>query len=502
MAGGFFNEVRPLSWWKSISLRVRIFVIIGALVFITVSGGAVMIWYTYQMDDLFSDVIGADVAGLENAEELTVDLLKQKGFLSYYFITGDEAWLMQLEDSRREFRDSLARVKNQVCCGREREILDRVEEEYQAYVKSKDRVIALYKEGRREEGLALHEQVRAHFSEILALGDEFKNLHQDRIRQSLKESRARARRYRLISALAMSVALLMGGLLGFILLAQVLDPIRRLAQGPDADQARPRGRDEVSDLSNRVYGLIEDADHTRSELERSRERLFLSEKMAVVGKLAADMAHSIRNPMTSIKMRLFSLERSLEMSANQKEDFEVVAEEMRRLDNIVRNFLEFSRPPKLKKQRVDLTELLDMTLQLLQHRLERSDVKIERYRSALPEIEADPELLKEVMINLIVNACEAMKDGGALEVSEEQAVAEGIGKAVMIKIGDTGPGIPEPLQEKIFDPFFSTKEDGTGLGLSIVKRIIEEHGGSLMLRSREGKGTTFIITLPEMEDGK
>jgi signal transduction histidine kinase len=201
--------------------------------------------------------------------------------------------------------------------------------------------------------------------------------------------------------------------------------------------------------------------------------------------------------MTSINMRLFSLKRSLELTDFQQEDFEVVSEEMRRLDNIVSNFLEFSRPHKLKKQPINISEVIDKTLDLLCHRLELHSVGIIRKQSEeLPTIEADSELLKEVFVNLMVNACEAMEDGGEIVISEEEALAENIGRAVVVKVQDNGPGMSEEVRRKVLEPFETTKADGTGLGLFIAVRIIEEHGGTLELRSKEGQGTTFVLTFP------
>ncbi|UCG12610.1 MAG: histidine kinase, partial [Deltaproteobacteria bacterium] len=118
----------------------------------------------------------------------------------------------------------------------------------------------------------------------------------------------------------------------------------------------------------------------------------------------------------------------------------------------------------------------------------------------LPQIEADPEQLKEALINLLVNACEAVGEGGSIVIREEEGVAEPLGQVVVIRVSDNGPGIPESLQDKLFQPFFSTKEEGTGLGLSIAFRIVEEHGGWLSLKSREGGGATFVITLPSKEE--
>jgi signal transduction histidine kinase len=195
-------------------------------------------------------------------------------------------------------------------------------------------------------------------------------------------------------------------------------------------------------------------------------------------------------------MRLFSLDRTLALSETQRDDFKVISEEIDQIDTIVQNFLEFSRPPKLKMQQVSPSEVVDLVVQLLRHRLASNDVTIsvERLRP-LPEIQADPEQLKEVLVNLVVNACEAMSAGGAIRITEELQHIDARQQAV-IRVQDQGPGVPETLKERIFQPFFTTKEEGTGLGLSIAARIIAEHGGWLSLDSREGRGTTFTISLP------
>ena len=125
-------------------------------------------------------------------------------------------------------------------------------------------------------------------------------------------------------------------------------------------------------------------------------------------------------------------------------------------------------------------------------------VKIERTHP-LPEIDADPEQLKEVFVNLVVNACEAMERGGSIVIQEEVAQNHSGGVMAVIRVSDNGPGIDESIREKVFQPFFTTKEEGTGLGMSIVARIVEEHGGAIDIESNQDGGATFIITLPVKE---
>ncbi len=491
----------PVKLWDSIGLRTRILFTLGALVLITVGGGLVMIWYTYRMESLLTSVIRTNVASLQTAKGLETALLNQRGYVSYYILEADPDWLKELGKYRQAFNERLREARAIDQTKDSTETLDRIESEYTKYITSKDRVIELYKSGQREAGAKLHREVRDQFFVVLKLCEEYNDLHNKRLNAAWERSRAQARGLRIVSAAGISAAVLIGALLSFVLVNQILDPIRRLAREADRAGASTPSGDDVATLKHSVRGLIENVDHTQMELQRRQEQLLQSEKMATVGKLAAEVAHSIRNPMTSINMRLFSLERTLDLSATQKEDFEVISEEMRQLDNIIRNFLEFSRPPKLKLQKTNVSDVVDMALQLLEKRLERNGVKVERNRrESLPSIQADPELLKEVLVNLIVNACEAMKDGGRLLIAEEDVVAEHMGRAVLVRLSDTGPGIPEAIRERVMEPFYSTKEEGTGLGLAIAVRILQEHGGRLDLRSEEGKGATFTVTLPVGEE--
>ena len=487
--------------WKQISLRARIMLLLVALVATSMVGGMVALWHTHQMDHLFASVIDTGVIGLEAAGELETSLTRQKGLTTYFFLDGDPEWLTQLNQLDQAFNTWLKKARSLAEASRELEILNEIESNYLHYSFARDKVIELYKKGEREAGAKRHWEVRQQFFAIRDLCEQYKGIHQEKINQARILTRAEARVINRMALIAIPCVLIMGILLAYVLLNQVLKPIRQLAAGVPGHDIGMRLPDEVKALRTRVDSLIDHVDQTQTQLEESREHLLQAEKLAMVGKLAAGVAHTIRNPLTSVNMRLFSLERTLELSPTQQEDFEVISEEIGRLDTIVQNFLEFSRPPKLKMQRISPSDVVDMSLQLLRHRLEsyRVGVEVERQRR-LPQIEADPEQLKEALINLLVNACEAVGEGGSIVIREEEGVAEPLGQVVVIRVSDNGPGIPESIQEKLFQPFFSTKEEGTGLGLSIAFRIVEEHGGWLSLKSREGGGATFVITLPSKEE--
>jgi signal transduction histidine kinase len=485
--------------WQKISLRTRIYLILIVLASITIVGGLVMIWYTYRMENLLTLVTEKDLAAFETAEALEKALINQKGFVSYYFIEGDPEWLKRLGEYRQLFKDRLDDALQTAVDARERNTLDQIRAEYTRYITTKDRVIDYYQRGEREAGATLHRQVRDTFFTVLQLCEKYRDIHKEKILKARSESASQALKLRIIAASAVVVSILLALLLAFVLGYQILRPVRRLTAEADRKGDMPVAGDEVKALSTTVRGLIQNVDETQSELQKSRESLLQVEKMALVGKLAAGMAHSIRNPFTSVKMRLFSLSRSLELSGTQKEDFEVISDEIRHIDTIVQNFLEFSRPPKLKMQSISPSAVVDQTLQLLEHRLKSYDVSVMIQREQpLPEIDADPEQLKEVLVNLVVNACEAIEKGGTIVIHEDKTNTPFEGSVAVIRVSDDGPGIDEAIREKVFEPFFTTKEEGTGLGLSIVARIIEEHGGSVAVESIEGQGATFIISLPIM----
>jgi signal transduction histidine kinase len=469
-------------------------------VVITIIGALIMVGYTYRMEELLTQIIDKYMAGLQTAQSMETALVNQKGFASYYLLDGNPKWLIQMVEYRHIFEDKLKKTQRLATTTEEKRVLSLLESEYAKYITTKDQVVDYYKSGDREKGLKLHEEVRDNFFEILKLCENGKELFSDKAQKAKIKSLNQARKLRIIAGTAVLMILFLGIILTFYLLHDILDPIRRLALETDRHDGTQNQGDEVKTLSRHVRDLKKTYNETQSELEKSREHLLQSEKYALVGKLAAGTSHSIRNPLTSVKMRLFSLSRSLNLDSDQKEDFDVISKEINHIDTIVQNFLEFSRPPRLKLQSVSPSDVVDQAIQLLQHRLESYEVfiKIQR-KESLPFVQLDPEQLKEVLINIIINACEAMGQGGSIVIYEETIIEQEKFRSAVVRISDNGPGIPDAIQSKIMEPFFTTKEEGTGLGLSIANRIVQEHGGRLDIQSTEGNGSTFIISMPVEE---
>jgi signal transduction histidine kinase len=237
----------------------------------------------------------------------------------------------------------------------------------------------------------------------------------------------------------------------------------------------------------------------RDNLQRSQIIIERQEKLSSLGVLAAGVAHEIRNPLTSIKVRLFTQQQLLEKGSEAFEDNVFLTDEISRLEKIVKDFLAFARPTEPEFSRMPAPQPMRELLPLLQPLFRKAGVRIKEEFLAEPLIRADAAQLKQVLINLAKNAAEAMPEGGVVTL-RARAERRGRGpravQVAVLEVSDTGPGIPPDVQKRLFDPFFTTKASGTGLGLSIAARIIEKHGGSLEYSTAPAQGTTFRIVLP------
>lgn len=236
-------------------------------------------------------------------------------------------------------------------------------------------------------------------------------------------------------------------------------------------------------------------DETQAIIERQKE-------IARFGEFAAMVAHEIRNPLTAIKVRVFSLEQNMPPDSPDVEHTTVIGNEVNRLDQIVRDFLESARPAEPRLAPTTAGALLQQAYQLLAPTCEKRDIALTLEPGPDAPLLADSSQLKQVLINLIQNAADSITGTGRITLRTRTGRRALKGKPVSIialDVQDTGSGIPPEIQKRLFDPFFSTKKDGSGLGLAIAAGIVERHGGLLDFQTQTGRGTTFSIVLPVQE---
>jgi two-component system sensor histidine kinase HydH len=244
-----------------------------------------------------------------------------------------------------------------------------------------------------------------------------------------------------------------------------------------------------------LHAQIERTVEQLQEREREASR---ADQLAAVGQLAAGVAHEIRNPLTSIKLLVQAGIENAETEPMSREDLQIVEREARRMEQSLQAFLDFARPPQLRKHPCDVRGIIARTAELLRGRAQKQEVAI-RYDEGgeVATIDADATQVQQVLVNLGLNALDAMPDGGELRFS----VGSEPGRLVL-QVLDTGTGVPPEMRERLFRPFASSKETGLGLGLVICRRIIEDHGGRIEFRDRGGRGACFRIELPVSEGGE
>lgn len=232
------------------------------------------------------------------------------------------------------------------------------------------------------------------------------------------------------------------------------------------------------------------------ELERVQGEIIQAEKMSTLGYLSAGMAHEIRNPLNSIGLYV-QLVKGCPDEAERLECLEKIEQEIKRIDCILRKLMDAVKRPRFHLRQVSINEVIDSAVDLFRSRMEMHRVRLDlEYRRIPPPIQADPAELEQIFTNLFVNSIEEMPDGGELGV-----VLDLDDDMIVVRVSDTGGGIPRDHIPKVFDPFFTTKNSGTGLGLSVVLRIVRTYHGKIEVASEEGQGAVFTVYLPLSQGG-
>lgn len=487
---------------QKLSTKISV-AIVGVLLLALVSSGAALLT-AWQVGELMEGAAEKSLPNVRAAEGLELALLEQQGWvLSYTLEPGKRDWLTQLEARKPPFERWLNEAESSVRTADERSVLAKLRRAYHRYDDARNEVVRMFGAGKVEEArdLVMGDASRL-YEEVYSLCKDYIAANMRSIEEANTQAKRRIRNDTLLVAASVGLTLVLGSGLFWLFYSGVLRPLRAMLAEAQGFTRLVAGEAIPSDDEPRAVGaylrlLMSDVTDARTTLAQSRERMVQAEKLASVGKLAASVAHEIRNPLTSIKMWLFWLRNSTHPGPDAREGFDTVAREIDRLEHVVRNFLEFTRPPALTIRPCRLTELIDATLQFIGHRLSQGNVVLRQTTDCEPcEVLADPDQLKQVLLNLIDNALAAMPGGGQLQIAVGRETDRAGMPMAVVRVSDSGPGIPPDVASRIFEPFFSTKEEGTGLGMCIAANIMARHNGRLVLESSTGSGATFALWIP------
>jgi len=278
----------------------------------------------------------------------------------------------------------------------------------------------------------------------------------------------------------------------------------KMAQVEEGDltvRLEPQSNDEVSALMVNFNSMVDRLSLANDELQDYHyQQMERADRLASVGEMSAGIAHEIKNPLAGIKGAITVLADDFSAEDPRREVIDKVLEQISRLDKAATDLLFFGRPGKPTLDYVDTNDLLKKTMFFVSQHPEAKNVhQTKEFTRNLPPVWVDGKQLQQVFFNIIINAIQAMKEGGTL-LLQTDLVGEQGKQSVRVLIGDSGPGIKPEDMERIFTPFFTTKTQGTGLGLAICRQLVEQQGGTIELRSRVGEGTRVVIDLPVSND--
>ena len=273
----------------------------------------------------------------------------------------------------------------------------------------------------------------------------------------------------------------------------------RVAQGDFSQEMVDTSGDEVGDLARSFNTMTRQLLHTRHRMEEANRKLVQHEKLASIGRMAATIAHEIRNPLTSVKLNIQKVIEEESFAEADRTHLGLSLEGIDQIERFIKELLNFTRVPELSLERWPIDQIVDESLKMIKDVLAEKGIVVEKACAAdLPAVLVDADKMRQVFLNILRNAHEALGPGGRITVACD-AVKDGGRPMVRVRISDNGPGIPDKVRPNIFEPFFTTKPSGFGLGLPNARKIVEQHNGAIHLGRKRGPGSSFIVLIPVEE---
>jgi signal transduction histidine kinase len=485
--------------------------VIGSLLF-----GACLVsaWYINRLQANLATILQRNKASLHDAYQLEVKVRQLRFHAYVYLVDPHPDELAVIAEDQLGFERCLEAVRASARTPEERQSLEQISDAYRTYQREYEKLRSGVAEGQPvlPRQLARDNPVRP----VTDRCEELVDLEQRMMSAAVDESGRLSRELSLVMLLLGLGGPASGLIIGYgiarglsrsiyQLSVRVQDVAQRLGpslEGPaeaangsgwTIEPVRIEADGDLNQLDRQLQHVLRRVEEVGERLQRHQREMLRAEQLSAVGQLAASVAHEVRNPLTGVKLLVEAALRSPQRKALTREDLEVIHGEVVRLEHTVQSFLDFARPPVPQRRPCDLRDVIAQAADLVRARARQQGVTLDVRAGDGPRTaDVDPGLMGTVLVNLFLNALDAMPSGGRLGVVLDAAPGGGLS----LGVEDTGPGLPPEMAGRLFTPFASTKPTGTGLGLSICRRIVEEHGGRITAGDRPGGGARFTILLP------
>ena len=457
--------------------------------------------YISRLQSNLATILSGNVTSLQAAQELEIRVRQLHFHTLLYLMDPRKGREERIADDHRHFEQALEQARRACQTQEEKDCVRDIDTAYHVYDKQQSNLRPGKIKARSPAEFARLSDTHPARG-VVEPCQRLLELNQDKLEQTRNESRRVSRQARL-AMLVLGLAGPIGGLVMGYGVARGLSHsiyrlsvrVRDMAEHLDekVGSVRVVADGDIHSLDRQMERIIGKIEDVADRLQQHQRELIRAEQLSTMGQLAAGVAHEVRNPLTGIKLLVEAALRSRNPRPLGAEDVRMIHREVARLEQTVQGFLDFARMPRAERAPCDLREVAAQARELVRIRARQQNVQI---AVAAPEepvtASVDRGQFGTVLVNLFINALDAMPNGGRIDV--ELGRAEGGG--VRLTVSDTGGGIPPELVDRLFHPFTTTKANGTGLGLSISARILEEHGGSITADNRPEGGARFTITLP------
>lgn len=481
-----FYRMRNLKIWYKILIIFQVMMIPAIVIFI------VLLVITSKMQELHGGNLIQNLASITAAYNVENSLLNIKELKSNYMLDGDKKWLKLFDEKVDQFNFWYNEAFQVVNSEEEKDILSIMSLEFSSYMKAHKKIMDLAESGKKDQAVSLlliksmnHFEAIYKGCERLIAGN----------RNAITESEHKLKRYISISRnlgyLVIFFFIILGVLLVMVITKSIVDPIREIERESEKLLPSSTSKVEIEKLRERFQLMMD-------TLTANQQKLIVSERRAAIGEIAAGISHELNNPIGIISGFAELLLHKKKLTDEDLEHIKDIHSEAVRCKKLLGDMLDFARTPEPNFMMHNLKNIITETVKLLKNQEKYSGI---RFNSACPdddiEIEIDAVQIKQVLLNILINACDAMNYNGKIDIN--LSYVDGYSE---VKISDTGPGISDEERKKIFTPFYSTKTKGVGLGLAICRDIIEKHNGTIEVGSNTDQGSEFIIAIPRIENEK